>query len=333
MSPLIWSGFILLVVVLVFLDLGVFHREAHRPSVGEALLWSGFWIALAIAFDGFIFALYGGRLEPLLADPATAISGGDAAVQFLTAYVLEKSLSIDNIFVIALIFAYFAIPHERQHRLLFWGILGAVVLRGVMIGLGAVLLAQFAWIIYVFGVLLLASAVKLLVAREDKVAIDENIFICLLRRFFPISESTSSGDFWVKTSAGWAATPMLLALVLIETSDVMFAVDSIPAVFAVTKDPFLVFTSNIFAILGLRSLYFVLAGCLVEFRYLKSSLVFVLAYVGVKMLLAHHFPIPNLVSLAVIGGILAVGIVASLVDARREAQLAAAEDRRRPEEA
>lgn len=317
MSLLVWAGFLLLIVGLVLLDLGAFHRHAHRPSVREALLWSGFWVVLAGAFAGFVYALYGGWLEPYLADPATSLSGGDAAIQFLTAYVLEKSLSIDNIFVIALIFTYFAIPPARQHRLLFLGILGAILLRGVMIALGTALLAHFAWIVYAFGLLLLASAVKLLLARESEAAIDDNVFVRLLKRFLPVEASTSSGAFLVKTAAGWCATPMLLALVLIETSDVMFAVDSIPAVFAATRDPFLVFTSNIFAILGLRSLYFVLAGCLSEFRYLKSSLVYVLAYVGVKMLLSHHFPIPNLVSLAVIGGILTVGVVASVIDARR----------------
>ncbi len=323
MSVLVWGGFLLLILILVLLDLGVFHRKAERQSIREALSWSAVWVTLALGFNVLVYFLYEGRLGALSPAAAASTTGMTAALEFFTAYVLEKSLSVDNVFVIALIFSYFSIPLEYQHRLLFWGILGAIVLRGVMIALGAALLHEFEWIIYVFGTLLLFSAVKLMVSRDDKMDIEKNLLVRLLRRFYPISREAPGGAMFVRTAQGWAITPMLLALVLVETSDVMFAVDSIPAVFAVTRDPFLVFTSNIFALLGLRSLYFVLAGCLTEFRYLKMSLVFVLAYVGIKMLLSQHWAIPNLVSLAIIGGILLVGVLASVVETRREQTLAA----------
>jgi len=236
-------------------------------------------------------------------------------------YLLEKSLSVDNIFVIAMIFAFFRVPLAEQHRVLFWGILGAVVLRAAMIAIGATLIERFDWIVYVFGGLLILSAVKMLVVRHDNIDPDRNVVVRLTRRLYPVSNEFDGSHFFTVVNGRSAVTPLFLSLVLVETSDVMFAVDSIPAIFSVTRDPFLVFTSNVFAILGLRSLYFALAGLMEKFRYLKMSLVFVLAYVGVKMMLSHHHPIPNLVSLAVIGGILSVGVLSSMVAVSDTARL------------
>jgi tellurite resistance protein TerC len=330
MAILVWSGFLLLVLCVVLLDLGVFHRHAHVVTTREALAWTCVWISLALAFNVFVYYRYEymhrtaeiSTAQPLPDDPLAKgkypVTGREAATQFFTAYILEESLSADNIFVIAMIFAYFGIPLKNQHRLLFWGILGAIVLRGMMIGLGATLIQQFEWVTYVFGALLLVSAAKMMVANTDEIDPERNLAIRLVRRLYPVTPDMSSGKFFVRQEKQLVATPLFLALILVETSDVLFAIDSIPAVFAVTHDPFLVFTSNIFAILGLRSMYFVLAGFMHQFRYLKTSLVFVLAYVGVKMIVARHHPIPNLISLAIIAGILAVGVLASLAATNRD---------------
>jgi tellurite resistance protein TerC len=312
MSIAVWIGFLIFVVLMVMLDLGVFHRKAHKIGLKESLGWTLIWVAVALLFNVVVYFLYENNSSP------GSANGWEAATQFFTGYVLEKSLSVDNIFVIAMIFAFFGVPLIHQHRLLFWGILGAVVMRGIMIGIGAALIERFSWITYVFGAMLLYSAVKILLVRHDQFSPDDHLLVRLVRRWFPIHSDVQSGRMFVTTNGRRAATPLFLALVLVESSDVMFAIDSIPAVFAVTRDPFLVFTSNIFAILGLRSLYFVLAGFMDKFRYLKMSLVFILAYVGVKMLLMHHYHIPNLVSLSIIAGILAVGILASLIDRRNE---------------
>jgi len=307
---LVWGGFLAFVTVVVMLDLGIFHKQAREVSVAEAIAWTIVWISLALAFNVLIYFIYE---ENWLDWPSVAaLSGKDASIQFLTGYLLEKSLSVDNIFVIAMVFAYFQVPLAQQHRVLFWGILGAVVLRGIMIGLGVVLIENFSWIIYVFGILLLISAARMMVVRHDNFVPGSNPGVRFVRRFFPVTDEYHGSHFFVTIDGQRHATPLLLALVLVESTDIMFAIDSIPAIFAVTRDPFLVFTSNIFAILGLRSMYFVLAGVMEKFRYLKSSLVFILAYVGVKMLLSHHYPIPNLISLAVICGILAVGVLASI---------------------
>ncbi len=318
MSPIVWIGFLVFVLTMVLLDLGVFHRRARPVRVREALAWTVFWVFLALAFNVLVFFLYEENWGAGVSVSTYHLSGQAAAAQFLAGYVLEKSLSVDNIFVIAMIFAYFSVPLAQQHRVLFWGILGAVVLRGVMIALGAVLIARFDWVVYIFGGLLLISAVKMLVVRHDNIDPERNLLVRIVRRLYPVSADVRSGRFFVLRNGSRAATPLLLALLLVESSDVLFAVDSIPAVFAVTRDPFLVYTSNIFAILGLRSLYFVLAGFMDKFRYLKMSLVFVLSYVGVKMILSHHYPIPTLVSLAIIGGILSVGVLASLVGTARD---------------
>lgn len=312
MPALIWIGFVVFIVAMVLLDLGVFHRKARVISIGEALAWTFVWVALALAFNVLVYFLYQENWLGWSEIASHHLAGREAALQFFTGYVIEKSLSVDNIFVIAMIFAYFRVPLTEQHRVLFWGIMGALVLRGLMIGLGAVLISRFDWTVYVFGVLLILSAVKMLVARHDNIDPDKNLAIRLVRRLYPVSNEFDGSKFFTTQHGRRVMTPLMLTLVLVETSDVMFAVDSIPAIFAVTRDPFLVFTSNVFAILGLRSLYFALAGLIEKFRYLKMSLVFLLAYIGVKMLLSHHHPIPNGVSLAIIGGILSVGVLASV---------------------
>ena len=318
MTAFVWITFVVFVIVMVSLDLGVFHRKAHVVRLPEALGWTAVWITLALLFNGLIYLLYEHNWLGWSSIATHHLTGQQAALQFFTGYVLEKSLSVDNIFVIAMIFAYLRVPPAQQHRLLVWGVLGAVALRGVMIGVGAILIARFDWIIYVFGILLLASAVKMLITRHDNLNPDRNLAVRLVRRVIPVATEYDEGRFFTNTGGVRAATPLFVALLLVESSDVMFAIDSIPAIFAVTRDPFLVFTSNIFAILGLRSLYFALAGLMDRFRYLKMSLVFLLGYVGVKMLLAHHLPIPNLVSLAMIAGILSIGVLASLLAGHRD---------------
>lgn len=319
-TALVWIGFLLLIGVIIALDLGVFHRRKHVVTLPEALGWTAVWVTGAMLFNVGVYYLY--ELNPAGWDmDTTRLTGAEAAIQFFTGYLVEKSLSVDNIFVIAMIFAHLRVPLEEQHRVLFWGILGAVVLRGVMIIGGVALLERFEWVVYVFGVLLLFSAASMLVTRHDHLAPENNQVIRLVRRFYPVTSDFHGSHFFVRIDGVRMATPLFLALVLVETADVTFALDSIPAIFAITRDPFIVFTSNVFAILGLRSLYFVLAGLMEKFRYLKVSLVFLLAYIGVKMLLVHHYPIPNMVSLAIIGGILAVGILASTAAVRDSATL------------
>lgn len=311
----IWTSFVVLVTVLVVLDLCVLNRKAHTVSIREALGWTAFWIALALVFNAVVYLLYSGRILAGLI-PTAHLNGTDAALQFFTGYLVEKSLSLDNIFVIAMIIANFHVPADYQHRLLFWGILAAALLRGVMIICGTMLLEQFHGLMYIFGGILIYSAIRMLVSRHDNLDLEENMLLKLTRRFFPVTTEFHGSQFFAEIDGRKVATPMLLALVLIESSDVMFAVDSIPAVMAITRDPFLVFTSNIFAILGLRSLYFALAGLMDRFSYLKVSLVFLLVYIGLKMIVtAWYHPvkvIPDAVSLVMIVGILAVGVFASI---------------------
>lgn len=313
----IWAGFVALVSALIFFDLVVLHRRAHVISLKEALSWTALWVSIALGFNYVVYLMYDGQLFSHLV-PEGAASGKEAAIQFFTGYVVEYSLSIDNIFVIAMIIANFHVPQEHQHRLLFWGVMGAAVLRGVMIALGTALVKQFDWVMYLFGGLLILSAAKMLVTRHDNIDPENNLLVRLTRKFYPVTTEFHGKRFFIEENGRRIATPMLLALVLIESCDVMFAVDSIPAVFAITQDPFLVFTSNIFAVLGLRSLYFALAGLMDKFAYLKTSLVFLLVFVGMKMILSHHYPIPNVASLAIIGGILGVGILTSIVASKRD---------------
>ena len=314
----LWIGFIAAVLVMLAIDLGVFHRRTHVVKVTEAAIWTTVWVALALVFNVAVYYLYENHIFGIGATVGDELTGKQAALQFFTGYVIEKSLSLDNIFVIALIFTYFGVRAEYQHRVLFWGILGALVMRGVMIAAGTALIHRFNWITYVFGTLLILTAVKMLIARHDNLEPDKNPLVRLARRLYPVSDDFDGQRFFTRVDGRRAITPLFLVLLVVESTDMLFAIDSIPAIFAVTRDPFLVFTSNVFAILGLRSLYFVLAGVMDKFRYLKMSLVFLLAYVGVKMLLAHHFPIPTTASLAIIGGILSVGVLASLLAGHRD---------------
>jgi tellurite resistance protein TerC len=347
-----WTGFIAFVLLMLALDLGVFHRKAHVVTVKEAVAWSAVWLALGSAFAVFVYFAYNGQWFGLgvVPDPVDGLpnDGSTATEKYLTGYVVEKSLSVDNIFVIAMIFAFFAVPPLYQHRVLFWGILGALVLRGMMIALGAKLIAEFHWVLYLFAVFLIFTAIKMLFLKTEHTDPNKNVVIRLTRRLFPVTARFHGEHFIVRAGApasyesevpGALAmpdevvdkarpgtlllTPLALALVMVETTDLIFAVDSIPAIFAITGDPFLVFTSNVFAILGLRSLYFALAGMVKKFRYLKAALALVLMVVGVKMLLAEwlklalgkHF---NLYLLTVVLAILAGGVVFSLVAERRD---------------
>jgi tellurite resistance protein TerC len=302
----LWVGFNAFILAMLALDLGVFHRKSHEISVREATIWSGVWIALAMVFNAGIWYF----------------RGGEAGIQFFTGYLIEKSLSVDNIFVIALIFGFFAVPKIHQHRVLFWGILGALVMRAIFIVAGAALLARFHWIIYIFGAFLLFTGIKMALHRHEEIHPEHNPVLKLVRRLVPVTNDYHGGHFFVRHADKLMATPLFLVLVLVETTDLIFAVDSIPAIFAVTEDPFLVYTSNIFAILGLRSLYFVLAGVMDKFVYLKPGLAAILVFVGAKMLLTEVYKIPATVSLLVVVSILAVAVIASLRKNRREERLA-----------
>ncbi len=293
----LWIGFNVFVLLMLALDLGVFHRNAHVVSFKEALTWSGIWIGLALVFNAGIWYY----------------AGNQKALEFFTGYLIEKSLSVDNIFVFALLFGFFAVPAKYQHKVLFWGILSALVMRAIMIWAGAALITQFAWIIYVFGAFLIFTGIKMLVVRSDAtVDPEKNIIVRLFKRFVPMTRDYRGDRFTVVENGKRYATPLLLVLVLVEIADLVFAVDSIPAIFAVTKDPFLVYTSNVFAILGLRSLYFALAGIMHRFVYLKPGLALVLTFVGIKMMLGHTpWKIDTLVALGVVASILAGAIVLS----------------------
>jgi tellurite resistance protein TerC len=313
-TPWHWTGFILCVLVFLALDLGLFHRRPHAIKFKEALAWTALWFALAMLFAGGM-ACWRGREE---------------AVQFTAGYIIEFSLSLDNVLVIALIFSWFHVPREFQHRLLFWGIIGALVMRGIMIGVGAALIHQFAWVLYLFGGLLVCAGVKMLLTGDKLIQPEKNPALRLARKLFPITHDFAGGKFFTRLDGRFALTPMALVLLLVETSDLIFAVDSVPAVFSVTRQAFIVFTSNVFAILGLRSLYFVLAGALNYFRYLKVGLSIVLMFIGIKMLLEPHRPspfwfqisIPTGISLLVVAVILSIAIVLSVGAARREQKLA-----------
>ncbi len=319
MALLPWFLFILLILALLFLDLGVFHKQNKVISAKEALLWTMFWVALALLFNIFIFYAYSHNWLGIGLGEHALKSGKDAALKFFTGYIIEKSLSLDNIFVIAMIFSYFKVEGKYQHRVLFWGILGALVMRGAMILAGTALIQTFDWMIYVFGGFLILTAGKMLFSGDEEIEPEKNFLIRAARKFFPVSPKFEGEKFFTVLDDGRkAVTPMFLVLLIIESTDLLFAVDSIPAIFAVTTDPFIVFTSNVFAILGLRSLYFALAAMIDQFRYLKISLVAVLAYVGVKMILSHHYPIPTGLSLGIIAGILCAGVAASLLASRRE---------------
>jgi tellurite resistance protein TerC len=293
----LWIGFNLFVLAMLALDLGVFHRHAHVVSLREAATWSAVWVALALLFNLGVWHW----------------AGAEKATEFLTGYLIEKSLSIDNIFVFALVFSYFAVPALYQHRVLFWGILGALAMRAAFIAAGSALIAEFHWILYVFGAFLVATGVKMAIAPAHGLEPARNPVLRLVRRWIPVTDEYDGQRFFTRRAGVLTATPLFLVLVLVETTDLIFAVDSIPAIFAITTDPFIVYTSNVFAILGLRSLYFLLAGVMHRFRYLKLGLAAVLVFVGAKMLLAELWKVPAAVSLAVIASLLAVAIGASLL--------------------
>jgi len=319
----VWLGFLAAIAGMIALDLGVFHRRDETPTFKSSIKWTAVWVSVALAFSGVVYQIYAGHWFPS-GEPIEPGAGWRAVTDYLTAYIVEESLSLDNIFVMAIIFSYFRVPISAQHRVLFWGILGAVVMRGAMIFAGVALIHKFEWIIYVFGALLLYSAFKLLFMDDDQFDPESNPVVRIVRKWIPVSNVRDSKHFFIQENGRTTATTLFLALVMVETTDLMFAVDSIPAVIAVTQDPFLVFTSNIFAILGLRSLYFALAGFMETLKHLKTSLVFVLAFVGVKMLLVNTYKIPNTVSLAVIVGILTIGVIASLMSGKVQEELEAA---------
>lgn len=304
---LLWIIFLSLVFVLLALDLGIFHKNAHSISTKEALGWTILWVSLAFLFSIVVYYAY---QNAWVANPEK-LDGKEAVLEYITGYLIEQSLSMDNIFVIAVIFTYFKIPPLYQHRVLFWGILGALVFRGIMIAVGTVLIQRFEWIILIFGAFLLYSAYRMLFSDGEGSHPERNPVIKVVRRFFPVTQDFHEDHFFVKQNGVKAATPLFVALMVVETTDILFAVDSIPAIFAVTRDPFIVFTSNIFAIMGLRSLYFVLASALDKFKYLKYSLVIILAFVGIKMLISYYVHIPSWISLAVIIVSLLGGIIVS----------------------
>ena len=373
MAIWVWVAFLVFVLLMLALDLGVFNREDHVIGTREAFGWTALWVALALLFTVPVYYLYESDTLRPTDEPAVQTidgeavrtgprpdpigNGHDAVVAYLTGYITEKSLSLDNIFVIALIFGYVGVPPKYQHRVLYWGILGALVMRALMIFAGIALVRQFEWVIYLFAVFLIYSAIKMLGADEENVDFGEKPLVRLVRRLYPVSDHLDGHDFFTRVpdpavaaqpqaeeraldaddegvlaadpaesdsaKKRWAMTPLLLALILVEGADVAFAVDSIPAIIGITEDEFIVFSSNVFAILGLRSLYFALASLLPKFRYLKLSLAVLLGYIGVKMLVPlagtltghDHLHIPNLVSLGIIATILTVGVVASLLAA------------------
>jgi tellurite resistance protein TerC len=296
-SPLLWAGFIAFVLAMLAIDLGVFHKKAHEVSLKEAGGWTAVWVALALLFNVGVYAWF----------------GRERALEFTTGYLIEKALAVDNIFVFVVIFSTFAIPAIYQHRVLFWGVLGALLMRAVFILAGGAFLQRFHWAIYVFGGVLAITGIKLLVQRNEELHPENNPLVRWFQKLLPVRPGHHGGKFTILENGRRYATPLLLALVAVEVTDVIFAVDSIPAIFAITTDPFIVFTSNIFAILGLRSMYFFLASVITKFTYLKVGLSFVLIFVGAKMLLMDVYKVPIGVSLGVIAGILGLSVVASLV--------------------
>ncbi len=312
----LWVGFTLFILVMLGLDLGVFHRRAHVVGLREAAIWSAVWITMALLFNAGVYLWI----------------GSEEGLAFLTGYVIEKSLSVDNVFVWLVIFSYFGVPAQYQHRVLFWGILGAMVLRGIFIAAGVTLLNQFEWVIYLFGAFLLYTGFKLAFRKEEQVQPERNPVLRLARRFIPVTSDYHGQRFFIRQHGRWIATPLLMVLVVIEATDVVFAADSIPAILAVTRDPFIVWTSNVFAILGLRALFFLVAGILRYFRYLNVGLALVLCFVGAKMLISDVYHIPTSVSLGAIAGILGTTMLASYLVTRRLAEAPAPKEGEAPAE-
>lgn len=297
-----WVGFNVFVLAMLALDLGVFHRKHHEVKFKEAISWTAVWITLALVFNGLVYYVWGSQV----------------ALQFLTGYLIEKSLSVDNVFVFLLIFSYFKVPAKYQHEVLFWGIIGALVFRAIFIAVGITLLEHFHWLIYVFGAFLVFTGVKLALEKDKEIHPERNIVLRIFRRMMRVTNEYEGGKFFVRKNGHTWATPLFVVLLVIETTDIIFAVDSIPAILAITKDPFIVYTSNVFAILGLRALYFALAGVMQLFHHLHYGLAVILGFVGLKMILSDVYKIPIGVSLGVIMGVLTLSIVASLLWPKKE---------------
>lgn len=301
-STLLWVAFNAFVLIMLALDLGVFHRKAHEVSIKEALTWTGIWIALAMLFNLFIYHHF----------------DKDKAIEFFTGYIIEKSLSVDNIFVIIMIFSYFNVPRIYQHKVLFWGVLGALVMRVIFIFAGVELLHRFHWLIYIFGGFLVITAIRMIVSKDDKLEPERNPLVKLVRKKFRVTPAFHEDNFFVRIGGQLSATPLFLVVIMIEATDLIFAVDSIPAILAISEDPFIVYTSNVFAILGLRSLYFALSGIEKYFQYLKYGLAVILVFVGAKMCLMDFIKIPVEVSLIVIVFVLGISMLASAVMSRQQ---------------
>ena len=298
----VWACFIGFVLLMLALDLGVFHRKSHEIKIKEALIWSAVWIALALAFNYGIYVFM----------------GKEKAVEFLTGYVIEKSLSIDNLFVFIMLFTYFNVETKYQHKVLFWGILGALVMRAIFIFAGVALINKFHWIIYVFGALLIFTGIKMLFHKDEQIDPDKNPLVRLFKKFFPVTEKDHDGKFFVKINGRTFATPLFVVLLMVEFTDLIFAVDSIPAILAITNDTFIIFTSNVFAILGLRALYFALAGITQYFYYLKYGLSAILVFVGIKMTIVDLYKIPIAYSLITIASILVVSVLVSVAFPKKD---------------
>lgn len=311
---ILWTAFIAMIVIALILDLGVFNRSPHEIKTGEAATWTTVWVTLAILFSGVIYLAF---KNEWIENP-TGLSPTNAVIKYVTGYLIELSLSVDNIFLIAMIFSSFAIPKKYQHEVLFYGVLGAIVFRAVMIVFGVALINKFSWIIYVFGVFLIYTAIKMLITHDKPSNPKDSKLYKWIKKVYPVSKTVYGDKFFVKRGNLKFATPLFVALIIIELTDIIFALDSIPAILAITTDPFIVFSSNILAVMGLRSMYFLIVGMLDKFKYISYSLIVILAFVGVKMLISHHVDIPDWLSLGVIVVSLAGGMIASKLAADRE---------------
>ena len=300
-QTIMWIGFAALLAIMFTLDLGVFNRRSHEIKFREALAWTAVWVSLALAFNAWIYFYM----------------GPSKALEFFTGYIIEESLSVDNLFVFIMIFTYFKVGKAHQPKILKWGIIGALVLRAIFIFAGIGLLERFHWMVYIFGGLLVITGIKMAFGKEGKIEPEKNLLVRLVGRIFPVSADARCHRFFIREKGRVAVTPLFLTLLVVESSDVIFAMDSIPAILAVTRDPFIVYTSNVFAILGLRSLYYLLANVMDMFVYLKAGISFILAFVGVKMLIADHYPIPVHISLMVIVFVLATAIITSLATGQK----------------
>ncbi|HEX9831233.1 MAG TPA: TerC family protein [Thermodesulfobacteriota bacterium] len=300
-----WVAFNVFVITMLVLDLGVFHRKSHVIKFKESLVWCAIWISLALLFNVGIYIWDGKKM----------------AIEFLTSYLIELSLSVDNLFVFLLIFSYFRVPAKYQHRVLFWGILGAVIMRAIFIAAGITLIQKFHWIIYIFGGFLIFSGIKLALEKDKEIHPEKNPVLKLFRRFMPVLSRYKEGKFFLRRNQRYYATPLFIVLLVVETTDVMFALDSIPAVIAITTDPFIVYTSNVFAILGLRAIFFALAGIMRLFHYLHYGLSFILVFVGVKMLVSKFYEIPVEIALGVIIAVLTTSVVASIIKPQKTEEI------------